>query len=112
MPGNERGIRCVSCRLLLLSYFLLESAATFARGDMRKAPLVPEYGFAIAACALAVICPFVQIEGYAQVAVPSIVSPGGISFSSLSGPNFSAYTGHTEGDFTITPTAGTWRQSI
>jgi hypothetical protein len=47
----------------------------------------------------------------AQTVTP-IVPPGpGISFSSLTGTNGAPYVGDTEGDFTVTPTAGSWFQS-
>jgi hypothetical protein len=40
-----------------------------------------------------------------------LIQPGngpGITFSSLTGANGSAYNGDSEGDFTVTPTAGSW----
>lgn len=43
--------------------------------------------------------------------VPNIVPGPGITFNSLTGPNGAPYDGDTEGNFTITPTAGNWFQS-
>src|SRR5438105_699496 len=44
--------------------------------------------------------------------VPNLITLPGISFSNLPGPNQAPYSGHTEGDFTVTPTAGSWYQAM
>jgi hypothetical protein len=51
-----------------------------------------------------------KVEG--QNTGPFVVLPPGISFSSLPGPNGAPYSGHSEGDFTVTPTATNWFQSL
>ena len=49
--------------------------------------------------------------GHAQSTSPSIVSTQGITFTGLTGPNLSPYTGSVEGAFAVTPTSGTWEES-
>ncbi len=48
-------------------------------------------------------------DAFAQEFVTSL--PGGIGFATLSGTNMAPYTGHTEGDFAVTPTAGSWYEA-
>ena len=79
---------------------------------MRQGAFVRKYRFSFAACALALTLWSAELVVNAQTSGPNVAGAGGISFSSLSGPNLAAYTGHTEGDFTIIPTAGTWQQAL
>lgn len=55
---------------------------------------------------------FVQVGTQGQVVQSSIVVSPGISFATLSGPTGAPYIGHTEGDFSVTVTGGTWQQSL
>jgi hypothetical protein len=67
--------------------------------------------FQLTVWALSLICP-IALPAWGQAPAPNVVSPGGISFSSLAGPNGALYTGHSEGDFTVSPSAGDWFQAL
>lgn len=68
----------------------------------------------VRAVAMATAYVFVTPFASAQVAPLVVVPPPppGITFSSLTGPSGAAYTGHTENEFTVTPTAGFWFQAL
>src|SRR5882762_10470984 len=46
------------------------------------------------------------------VEAADVVTVPGVRFSNLTGPDGAIYNGHTEGDFTVTATAGNWFQSM
>jgi len=71
---------------------------------MRRSYSVSIFCLAITACAL---------TARLRAADANFVVPApGISFSSLTGPDESPYTGHTEGSFAVTPTAGNWFKGL
>ena len=61
---------------------------------------------------LAALAVFAQLRTQGQIIQPSVVVSPGISFATLSGPTGAPYTGHSEGDFSVTVTGGTWQQSL
>src|SRR6516162_5545419 len=52
-----------------------------------------------------------MISAYGQIPASFPVPVSGISFSGLPGPNLAPYMGSIEGNFAVTPTAGTWLQA-
>src|SRR5271165_1532742 len=77
----------------------------------RIAAMSPNFASSTAVVSLLLLTlGFSQATGNAQTVTPSFVVGSGITFSSLPGPNLAPYTGNTEGDFTVTPTSGTWLQ--
>jgi hypothetical protein len=62
--------------------------------------------------ALILTCQIPALPARGQGPAPAVVVLGGISFSSLAGPNGALYAGHTEGDFTVSPSAGDWFQAL
>jgi hypothetical protein len=58
---------------------------------------------------LALNLEMMSVHGQSPASFP--VPASGISFSGLTGPNLAPYLGSTEGNFAVTPTAGTWLQA-
>jgi hypothetical protein len=52
------------------------------------------------------------INQCAIAATGEVIGPATMSFNSLPGPHSAPYSGHTEGDLVLLPTAGSWFQSI
>jgi hypothetical protein len=52
------------------------------------------------------------LAGQAQTANLNVIGLTGMAFSNLTGQSGDPYLGSTEGQFTLTPTAGSWFQSI
>jgi hypothetical protein len=48
----------------------------------------------------------------ALLAIPGALQANTITFSNLPGPTDAAYSGSTEGAFTVTPTGGSWFQAL
>lgn len=69
-----------------------------------------------AACIVAMATAYVFVSPFAGAQITPLVvvppPPPGITFSPLTGPSGAAYTGHTENEFAVTPTAGFWFQSL
>jgi len=76
-----------------------------------KSVVFPAYVRLFGLVLVLVLSCFLQTKVQGQIS-PSIVASPGINFSGLSGPNGTPYTGHTEGDFTVTVTGGIWQQSL